>query len=46
MAGGFARILSFYTVGAPHGLFLVLMGVEIVVPVLVLMLYQSARRFR
>lgn len=46
MCGGFARIVSLYTVGEPHGLFFVFIGIEIAVPVLVLMLYQSARRRR
>ena len=42
--GGVGRLLSFLSVGQPHTLFIALMIVELVLPVLMIILWQLGRR--
>ena len=43
LLGGIGRAVSLFQVGDPHGLFSILLWLEIGVPILLFMLYQSAR---
>lgn len=42
--GGIGRVISYFAVGAPHPLFLVLMWIEIALPALLLALSYGTRR--
>lgn len=44
MLAGIARIVSYYQLGEPHGLFQVLLFAEIGAAILVLLIYPAARR--
>lgn len=42
--GGIGRVISYFAVGAPHPLFILLMWIEVVLPIVLLALtYQSAK---
>lgn len=43
-AGGVGRLLSLQAVGAPHALFVVLMGIELALPILLFGAWLLARR--
>ena len=44
MAGGAGRLISYVVAGPPHGAFVLLMAIELVLPVLMLGLWLAARR--
>ena len=41
-AGGLARLLSYFTVGPPHALFMLLMVIELLLPPLLYLAWRSA----
>lgn len=42
--GGIARLISLLTVGAPHSLFILLMGIELIIPIILGACYLRARK--